>query len=123
LSARVDPGSNLLKFVVNVFTKRVVAPFNVCYVNPQINPGGAPGLRGDETFARAFNPAVGGIDPSAEPESLQRWTNMANTSTALKPLAAVDQYKGKNGPDIHPTPAGYEELANLIEEECAAAHV
>jgi hypothetical protein len=107
----LDPASNFLIFVVNLAMKRTVAPFEVCYVNAQGNPAGAP------TFARAFNPAVDGkFEP--EPERLQKWTNMANTSTALNPLAALDQYKGKNGPDIHPTPAGYEELANLIEEEC-----
>jgi hypothetical protein len=109
--AEVEPGSNFLIQVVNIATKKAVAPFGACYVNPQRDPAGAP------TFARAFNPLVDG-NYQLEPERLQKWTNMANTSTALNPLAALDQYKGINGPDIHPTPAGYEELANLIEEEC-----
>jgi hypothetical protein len=106
----LDPGSNFLTLVVNIATKKAVEPFGVCYVNPQRDPA-------SPTFARAFNPLMDG-KPELEPERLQKWTNMANTSTALNPLAALDQYKGKNGPDIHPTPVGYEELANLIEEEC-----
>jgi hypothetical protein len=110
-SVEVAPGSNFLMIVVNLVLKKTVAPFGVCYVNPQRDPAGAP------TFPRAFNPLIDG-KPELEPERLQKWTNMANTSTALNPLAALDQYKGKNGPDIHPTPTGYEELANLIEEEC-----
>jgi hypothetical protein len=107
----LNPGSNFLIQVVNIATKKAVTPFGVCYVNPQRNPAGAP------TFARAFNPLIDG-KPELEPERLQKWTNMANTSTSFNPAAAFDQYKGKNGPDIHPTPVGYEELANLLEEEC-----
>jgi hypothetical protein len=107
----IDPGSNFLIFVVNLVMKNAVTPFNVCYANAQGDPAGGP------TFARAFNPAID-AKPELEPERLQKWTNMANTSTSLNPLAALDQYKGKNGPDIHPTAAGYEELANILEEEC-----
>jgi hypothetical protein len=107
----LNPGSNFLIFVVNRALKRTVTPFGACYVNPQGNPAGTP------TFARAFNPAVDGMfEP--EPGRLQKWTNMANTSTSFNPAAFFDQFKGKNGPDIHPTPVGYEELANLLEEEC-----
>jgi len=40
---------------------------------------------------------------------LQTWTNMANTT----------EFEGKkNGPDIHPTPTGYIELAKNIKKEC-----
>jgi hypothetical protein len=104
-------GSNFLTVVINIVLKKTVTPFGVCYVDPQRDPVGAP------TFARAFNPLMDG-KPELEPERLQKWTNMANTSTAINPLALVDQYHGKNGPDIHPTPTGDEEIANLIEEEC-----
>jgi len=54
--------------------------------------------------ATVFNP--GG---ATEPEALQKFTNMANT----------EEYEGKHdGPDIHPTPLGYEEIAKQIETEC-----
>jgi lysophospholipase L1-like esterase len=44
-----------------------------------------------------------------EPGDLQKWTNMANFT----------EFEGKkNGPDIHPTPAGYEEMAKIIKKEC-----
>jgi len=40
---------------------------------------------------------------------LQTWTNMANTT----------EFEGKkNGPDIHPTPAGYKQLGQNISKEC-----
>jgi hypothetical protein len=111
----LNPGSNFLTLVVNLSTKKAVEPFGVCYVNPQSNPASA-------TSARAFNPLIDG-KPELEPERLQKWTNMANTSTAFNPLALFDQYKGKNGPDIHPTAAGYEELANLLEQECPSRRI
>lgn len=181
----INPGSNLLEFIVNIFIKKAVTPFGACYTNPQTNPGGAP------TFARAWNPAVGGINPGAEPGILQAWSNMANFTFAKRPLTegtgdltsgsnivtnlkeltnfplalafigpstlatgglvegagipagttvarvlgatAIEltkaatatgsqklEVKGANGPDIHPTPVGYEELANIAEEECPA---
>jgi hypothetical protein len=106
----LQPGSNFLIFVVNLALKQVVAPFGVCYADAQQDSA-------SPTFARAFNPIIDNL-AALEPERLQKWTNMTNTSTSLNPLAALDQYKGINGPDIHPTPLGYEELANLIEEEC-----
>jgi hypothetical protein len=44
-----------------------------------------------------------------EPERLQAFTNMANFTTS----------NGRaNGPDIHPTPLGYEKLAALMGKEC-----
>jgi hypothetical protein len=101
----LNPGSNFLDIVVNLQTKKTVTPFGACYSDPQRNPAGAP------TFAKAFNPLVDG-NPGAEPERLQKWTNMANTTFAK------GGNKAKNGPDIHPTPTGYEVLANIWEEEC-----
>ncbi len=54
--------------------------------------------------ASVFNP--GG---ATEPEARQKFTNMANTET----------FEGKaDGPDIHPTPLGYEEMAKQIETTC-----
>ncbi len=62
--------------------------FKVCVTNP----------------LREFNP--GG---ATEPERLQEFTNMANTET----------FEGKkDGPDIHPTPFGYEILALQMEASC-----
>jgi hypothetical protein len=74
------PVPNFLIFVVNLALKQTVIPFEVCYVNAQGDPTGAP------TYPRAFNPAIDN-KPEPEPERLQKWTNMANTSTALNPLA------------------------------------
>jgi hypothetical protein len=40
---------------------------------------------------------------------LQTWTNMANTT----------EFEGKkNGPDIHPTPTGYKQLASIMRKAC-----
>jgi hypothetical protein len=101
----INPGSNFLDIVVNLQTKKTVTPFGVCYSDPQRDPAGAP------TFARAFNPLIDGM-PAEEPPRLQKWTNMANFTFAK------GGNKAKNGPDIHPTPTGYEELANIWEDEC-----
>jgi lysophospholipase L1-like esterase len=51
-----------------------------------------------------FNP-----DNRHEPTDLQKWTNMANTS---------ESNGKKNGPDIHPTPAGYAQMAKIIKKSC-----
>lgn len=60
----------------------------LCFVNPHPN----------------WNP--GGTE---EPERLSKWTNMANfTESAGK----------KNGPDIHPTPEGYAQLAKEMDAAC-----
>jgi lysophospholipase L1-like esterase len=54
-----------------------------------------------------FNP--GG---NHEPVRLKEWTNMANTM----------EFEGKkDGPDIHPTPAGYKELAKIMKGSCKPA--
>ena len=61
-----------------------------CYANPQ----------------RRFNP-----ETKKEPEKLSTLTNMANFT----------EYEGKkNGPDIHPTPAGYQKLAMIMKNDCGA---
>jgi hypothetical protein len=44
-----------------------------------------------------------------EPENLENWTNMANFT---------EFNKKKNGPDIHATPLGYEEMAKYIHTSC-----
>ena len=64
------------------------APLSACFANPY----------------KKFNP--GG---TKEPERLQAYTNMAN----------VTESNGKkNGPDIHPTPLGYEVMAKVIRSAC-----
>ena len=56
-----------------------------------------------------FNP--GG---EREPARLQKWTSMANTNvTEVKPgVTRAD------GPNIHPTKAGYAKIASLIAKTC-----
>ncbi len=85
-------GSNVL---IQKLSAEEVNPSNgltsstpICFANPQ----------------PTFNP--GG---TAEQNRLQNWTNMANTSTT----------NGlHDGPDIHPTPTGYKQLATLINQQC-----
>jgi hypothetical protein len=56
-----------------------------------------------------FNPGR-----NAEPTRLQKWTNMATfTETEVEPGV-----KKADGPDIHPTPAGYAKIARLIADGC-----
>jgi hypothetical protein len=86
------PGSNTLAALLNFREAKVVAEFGACYANPQ----------------PVFNPVVIG-KPAEEPERLQALTNMANFT----------EFEGKkNGPDIHATPAGYQELANIMHTDC-----
>jgi hypothetical protein len=86
------PKSNTLAEIVNFDEAKTVAEFGACDANPQPR----------------FNPAIVG-EPAAEPGRLQAFTNMANFS----------EFEGKkDGPDIHPTPLGYEELANIMHAEC-----
>jgi lysophospholipase L1-like esterase len=86
------PKSNLLAGVFNFNEAKTVAAFGACFANPQPR----------------FNPSIVG-EPAAEPSRLQAFTNMANFS----------EFAGKkNGPDIHPTPLGYEELANIMKATC-----
>jgi hypothetical protein len=89
------PSSNVLELLLNFQEKKLAASFGACYANPQ----------------PVFNTLLAG-NPAGEPAALQAFTNMANFTTA------VGGNKAKNGPDIHPTPLGYEELAINIETEC-----
>jgi lysophospholipase L1-like esterase len=80
--------SNGLAALLNEHEAATVSAFGACYANPQPK----------------FNP-----QSKKEPAKLQAWTNMANFT----------EYEGKaNGPDIHPTPAGYEELATIMKHDC-----
>jgi lysophospholipase L1-like esterase len=130
-------GSNVLDAVLNIDENSImteVVPHG-CFANPQpaFNPSifpvnktqnewgeGALGSLVSTGHGGKFNEATKTLEPDPSPfGTLQKWTNMANFSTAKNPAAAADQYKGKNGPgDIHPTAAGYEELANTIQEQC-----
>jgi lysophospholipase L1-like esterase len=86
------PGSNILVELLNFREANVVSQFGACYANPQ----------------PVFNPAVIN-EPGREPGQLQALTNMANTTV----------FEGKkNGPDIHATPAGYQELSNVMKADC-----
>ena len=98
----IQQGSNLLDLLLNAKARRTVALFGSCYSDPQRSPA---------NHALAFNPLTNG-EAAAEPARLQAWTNMANFTFA------VNGNKAKNGPDIHPTPVGYEVLTKNIEAEC-----
>jgi hypothetical protein len=68
--------------------KEVLPKFGACFANP---------------FPK-FNPLN-----SLEPRRLRAWTNMANFT----------EFEGKkNGPDIHPTPAGYRVLSQVMIASC-----
>ncbi len=95
-------GSNALASILNYREAKLVSDsgeeaaeegheaFKACYANPQ----------------PTFNPGN-----KREPSRLQQYTNMANTT----------EYEGKkNGPDIHPTPAGYARLAKIMIADCGA---
>jgi hypothetical protein len=61
-----------------------------------------------------FNPGTdGGKKPALEAERLKAWTNMTNSTIT----------EGKaNGPDIHPTPAGYKEMSREMYQEAKRCH-
>jgi hypothetical protein len=81
-------GSNGLQFILNQNEEAVGGKFGACFANTQTK----------------FNP-----QNKTEPEKLQKWTNMANFST----------FEGKaNGPDIHPTPAGYKVISTVMVNAC-----
>jgi hypothetical protein len=68
----------------------VSSKFGACAANPQ----------------PIFNPRN-----KREPETLQKFTNMANFT----------EFEGKkNGPDIHPTQIGYAKLAAIMKKACGA---
>ena len=84
------PGSTAITSALNSEEgKLVVKPeFGACYAN---------------SFP-TFNP-----QNNEEPARLQKFTNMANFT----------EFEGKkNGPDLHPTPLGYQELANVMQANC-----
>jgi hypothetical protein len=130
-------GSIVLDAVLNIDENSIMTEIvpHGCFVNPEpaFNPSIFPVNNpanewGEGAFGSLVSTGHGGkpnaektgIEPDPSPfGTLQKWTNMANFSTAKNPAAASDQYKGKNGPgDIHPTAAGYEELANQISGQC-----
>jgi lysophospholipase L1-like esterase len=82
------PGSVTLAALINKHEGELAGAFGACFANP----------------LPTFNP--GGKKESVR---LQKWTNMANFT----------EFEGKkNGPDIHPTPAGYHKLALIMIEQC-----
>jgi hypothetical protein len=93
-------GSNALASILNFHENKLVTDsgteaaeegheaFGACYANPQ----------------PTFNPGN-----HNEPKDLQTWTNMAN------PLTIAGQ---PAGPDIHPTPLGYNKLAKIMVTDC-----
>jgi hypothetical protein len=84
------PGSNAIATALNSEEAKLVTKpeFGACYANT----------------LPTFNP-----QNSEEPSRLQRFTNMANFT----------EFEGKkNGPDIHATPLGYQEMANVMAAEC-----
>jgi lysophospholipase L1-like esterase len=87
----LKPGFKALAELFNTEAKGLITAkkgFKGCFTDP----------------ATIFNP--GG---AKEPEALQKFTNMAN----------AEEFEGKkDGPDIHPTPLGYEEMAKQLETEC-----
>jgi hypothetical protein len=87
----LKPGFLALAGLFNIKAKELIAnkaTFKGCVTNP----------------LSIFNP-----EGTKEPEKLQEFTNMANTEV----------FEGKkDGPDIHPTPLGYEVLALQMEADC-----
>lgn len=82
-------GSNALNGLLNGYEASKVAPgIGACFANP------APKFNTGNKF---------------EPAKLQTLTNMANTT---------ESNGRKNGPDIHPTPAGYKVMSNVIIQSC-----
>jgi len=127
-------GSLVLDAILNIDMNELIEEIlpHGCFANPEpaFNPGiiNKPELEwGEGAFGSLVSTGhggkpngKGGIEPDPSPlGTLQKYTNMANFTTATNPEAVNDQYKGKNGPgDIHPTPLGYEVLANTMQEQC-----
>lgn len=89
-SGELLAGSVFLASLLNKEEAGVAAKFGACYANPE----------------PTFNP--GG---NKEVHNLQAWTNMANFT---------EFESKKNGPDIHPTPLGYQKLAHIMVNLCGA---
>jgi hypothetical protein len=82
--------SNLLVKTLNEKEQSLVESYSGCFANP----------------LPLFNP--GG---EKEVHRLQHWTNMDNFT----------EFDGKaNGPDVHPTRAGYGRLAKIMVESCVS---
>ena len=114
------PGSNLLALKLNQNEEATVAKFGVCFANPQpvFNPTTVTGTKKAKRTTEGL-----------EKEHLEKFTNMLNmtvTTVAGTPL----HYGEKNvevlpgvktsadGPDIHPTPAGYMKLSSIMTTDC-----
>jgi hypothetical protein len=99
-AAALEIGFNSIAALLNGLTYEVAQlSFGACVTDPlnRFNPG---------------NPTH--KKPALEPERLKAWTNMTNaTTTEGKP----------NGPDIHPTPAGYKELSAEMYKEAKKCHI
>jgi lysophospholipase L1-like esterase len=90
-AAALHIGFNSIQALINNYSYQTVSAFGACDADalPTWNPS---------------NPKK----PLLEPERLKKWTNMTNGNTS----------NGKpDGPDIHPTPAGYKQLANEMYKE------
>ena len=90
-AAALHIGFNSIQALINNYTYTTVSQFGACDADalPTWNPS---------------NPKK----PLLEPERLKKWTNMTNGNTS----------NGKaDGPDIHPTPLGYKQLATELKRE------
>jgi lysophospholipase L1-like esterase len=134
------PGSNFLAGILNIDESELVTEpskgIDGCFANPQpkfnpfvighnelewgegalgslISTGHGGKLTGANDRGEG---ATGGIEPDPSPlGTLQKFTNMTNF-TVSRGLKYGE--KEANGPDIHPTPLGYEEIANVITSQC-----
>jgi len=109
----LDPGTVGLAAVLNGHEKELVefgppenpGEFHACFA-PVESGGAHPNL--------GFNPGLGPEQGVAG--RLQKFTNMNNqTSTEFPPTS---KHFLPNGPDIHPTEAGYKDLALIMHDEC-----
>jgi lysophospholipase L1-like esterase len=114
------PGSNLLAAKLNEAEAGAVAPFGACFANPQpvFNP---TIVLGTKQVKRAGE--------GLEKQRLEKLTNMTNfTETTIaghtlkfgeKEVEVLPGVKtSADGPDIHPTPAGYQSLATVMQRAC-----
>jgi len=93
-------GSNGLASILNFHENKLVT-----------DTGAEAAAEGHEPFGACFAPMQPTFNPGnkQEPIRLQAWTNMANTNIT----------NGKaDGPDIHPTPTGYDHMAKLMVAAC-----
>jgi lysophospholipase L1-like esterase len=92
------PLSNSLAASLNFNEPVQLAKLGICYADPQ----------------PVFNPTTVLPNSKQEPYRLKTLTNMANATTFEFPTG-VTKF---NGPDIHPTPAGYSKLASIMFTAC-----